>query len=673
MKKLFTLTLISLIFLSNTGFSQEQSVIPAPPKGPSFNPNADVKVARVLGRAYGFFGVKKKPRVLKENKLIRPGTIVATMPSSILYLEFKTNGVVVVAPNSKVLIRGISQKGLQQVSLINGSMYVRTKRGITKNRPSGIISNIRSYKSGYYGENYVLTFTENKKEVSVKTGTVASIPLIPLEVLTEDEEDEEEEDDDDEDDDEDEDEDEDEEEEDEEDKKDYAELLEKQQETRKLLREKRPKKDEEVKNVDKSIDLEFFLRGVYYNQDVPENNTDTNVNSPVKFREFTGDTRLDWNLNRRKGRAYIYAGGWFEYGNQNEIYRDILQIFNNRKEGRGIIELNELYFLNSWDNVDLSVGKKVLKMGLANIHSPADRVTPKDLYDPLNHKDLGNYMLNPDFYIGDMTISYALVPFFLPTKAPRLQNRVSTDVIPDEAKAELNYPESELKYFQNVLQFKGTLAGWDYFLGFLYGPSQYATYRENIFIDIVTPANSTVEYFEEFPKVFISTFGYSTTFGKIGHYGEFLSQKSEGGQDDEFINYVLGINYNITDWAGILFMDQIKIIYEFSREKMQRAQYSASFIHSSTDSRAHKHSHLGRIDFEFTPQFGVNYSFDFDLLKDSKLQIYGLEYKPADGHKIRFNYETFEGSNESVLSLLQDTDDIVDKFERFTMSYNYTF
>lgn len=633
------------------------------------NQNSDVKVARTFGKSYAFFGQDKKPKAVKENYYLRPGTIIATMPSSLVYLEFKTNGVVVVAPNSQVLLRGISQKGLQQVSLIKGSMYVRTKRSYTKNRAPGIIANIRSYKTGYYGENYVLTFTKDKKEVSVKTGTVSSMPMTVLSVPgsgddEDDDEDEEEEDEDDEDEG-----DEDDEEESGNDQEEYQRLLEEQQEARRLARQKKQK--DKVITSEKPIDLEFFLRGVYYNQDLPDGSS--SVNSPIKPRQFTGDARLDWALNRKKGKAYVYAGGWFEYGNQNEIYRDILQIFNNRKEGRGIIELNELYFLNSWDNVDLSVGKKVFKMGVANIYSPADRVTPKDLYDPLNHKDLGNYMINPDLYIGGVTIRYALVPFFLPTKAPRLQNRVSSDVIPDEAKADPNYPDAELKYFQNVLQIKGTSLGWDWFLGFLYGPTQYATYRENIDIDTGTPTNSTVEYFEEYPKVFISTFGYSTTFGKVGHYAEVLSQNAEGGQDDEFINYVLGLNYTISEWSKFLFLEQIKIIYEFSREKMQKAQYAASFIHSSTDSRTHKHAHLGRIDLEYSPTFSLNYSFDFDLLRDSKLQIYGWEWKPADGHRVRFNYETFEGSSETVLSLLQDTDDLVDKFERFTLSYNYTF
>jgi hypothetical protein len=629
--------------------------------------NSDMKVARTLGRSYAFFGSKKKPKLLKENYLLRPGTIIATESGSLVYLEFKTNGVLVIAPDSQVLLRGITQKGLQQVSLIKGSMYVRTKRSHTKSRPPGIVANIRSYKTGYYGENYVLTFTKDKKEVSVKTGTVSTIPMTIISTPNseKDDEDSDEGDEDDEDDEEDEDDEDDEEEESEQPnmQEEYQKLLEEQQEARKLSREKK-QKDKVITN-EKPIDIEFFMRGVYYNQDLPSGS----ANSPIKPRQYTGDVRLDWSLNRKKGKAYVYAAGWFEYGNQNEIYRDILQIFNNRKEGRGIIELNELYFLNSWENVDLSVGKKVFKMGVANIHSPADRVTPKDLYDPLNHKDLGNYMINPDIYFGSVTLRYALVPFFLPTKAPRLQNRVSSDAIPDAAKAAPNYPDPELKYFQNVLQFKGTALGWDWFLGFLYGPSQYATYKE--YFDLSDLLNS--KYTEEYPKVFISTFGYSTTFGKVGHYAEVLSQKSEGGQDDEFINYVLGMTYTISEWSKFLFLDQIKIIYEFSREKLQKKQYAASYIHTSTDSRTHKHAHLGRIDFEYSPTFGLNYSFDYDLLRDSKLQIYGLEWKPSYGHKVRFNYETFEGSTETVLSLIQDSDGIVDKFERFTLSYNYTF
>ena len=49
----------------------------------------------------------------------------------------------------------------------------------------------------------------------------------------------------------------------------------------------------------------------------------------------------------------------------------------------------------------------------------------------------------------------------------------------------------------------------------------------------------------------------------------------------------------------------------------------------------------------------------------------GIEWKPADKHKLGFNYELFSGSNQAILSLLQDTDTLVDEFSRFTLTYRY--
>jgi hypothetical protein len=138
-------------------------------------------VSRVYGQAFAFFGDDQPIRKLKEDRLIQTGTIVATGTSSMAYLEFNTNGVIVVAPNSQVMMRSLTKNGLRQVSLIKGSLYFRSKRSLSKNRPAGVIINIRSYSTGYYGENYSLTFTQDKREISVKTGIVT---LVKMNVLT---------------------------------------------------------------------------------------------------------------------------------------------------------------------------------------------------------------------------------------------------------------------------------------------------------------------------------------------------------------------------------------------------------------------------------------------------------------------------------------------------------
>ena len=139
-----------------------------------------IRIAQIVGKAYGFFGPKKPIRALKKNRLIKVGTILATASNSLVYLEFDTNGVVVLAPKSQLMIRKLSSGGLRHISLLKGSLYFRTKRWKYRKRPPGVMINIRSYPHGYYGENYVLTFTQDKKEISVKSGHVTMLKLTPF-------------------------------------------------------------------------------------------------------------------------------------------------------------------------------------------------------------------------------------------------------------------------------------------------------------------------------------------------------------------------------------------------------------------------------------------------------------------------------------------------------------
>ncbi len=136
-----------------------------------------MKVVQVRGKAYTFFGANKPIKELKKNKLLRAGTIVATKSGGLVYLEFDSNGIIVLAPNSQIMIRNTSKQGLRLVSLIKGSLYFRTMRSFTKNRPPGVITNIRSHPTAYYGENYVLTFSQQKKEISIKSGKVSVLKM----------------------------------------------------------------------------------------------------------------------------------------------------------------------------------------------------------------------------------------------------------------------------------------------------------------------------------------------------------------------------------------------------------------------------------------------------------------------------------------------------------------
>ena len=221
----------------------------------------------------------------------------------------------------------------------------------------------------------------------------------------------------------------------------------------------------------KKWDLSFVLRGVNVqeNQFITTDSTtvtsgtnssadqtnsriDEETNTP-KERYF--DARLKFSTRRKKGNGTLIFNGWLEYGNQTDFYREPLQFLDGRKEGRSHIEIAEAYYQFSWLNSDITLGKKVLKAGYSKLFSIMDVLTPKDLYDPLDRRDLGNYLFQLDKYLGDFTISYSLMPYFLPNKAPKRFLSESNEIANsngDLVRPNRIYPRSKPSTFQHYLQ-----------------------------------------------------------------------------------------------------------------------------------------------------------------------------------------------------------------------------
>lgn len=663
-----------------------------------------VKVTEIKGKAYIFTDPEGPFFVAKPLTLLTHGHFITTDSTSTVLLDLTTNGLVALGPRTLVYIGARTKRGLRHLDLIHGQLYFQNRPDF-KDRPPGAVVTIRGQAHGYVGPQYKIHYTKTERTLEVLSGEVERYPLKPRKKTNDpaqdvsnewDEWDDWEDD--------------------EEDlvapapegrRLDPEELQDvfiSQLETQ--VRGAREKTDFTIDIENKPFSGKFVTRGVYNIETATGTSQrsvrvfDNTEELPANVTEFnpeklTYDARLEVTFDRRISEARAVVSAWFEYGKPSRFYRSPLQFLNDRKEGRAPIHLNEFYLSNNWTNTDLSVGKRIFKSGTGLLISHIDRITPKDLYDPLDYKDLGNWMVRLDHFVGRLSFTYALIPYFYPNKSSvnTLATVDDTILIPEQA-----YPKGDQKSFTHYAQLKTVVYGFDLIMGLKYGPNTYPVYTQERDINALT-----VKTFKEHPNIFNAMFGLSTTAGPFNLYGEYLYQYASSQKDDSFHTALIGTKYRNSEWANTFGLDFIDTFLEYSIESITTPQDGVASIspediilnpnqyatgkfniRSSVNWRSHRKNILGRMVFQFNDDLNININADLNLTDGSTLQVLGLDYRLKEGLNLRFNYERFNFDLRRTTSETRllpfdfeaettGTESAQRKFDRYTLRLEYLF
>jgi hypothetical protein len=658
-----------------------------------------VRVFDIEGNAYIFTGRNRPVYNVKEGQYLKKGQIIATSDYSTAGIDFSGNGVLVMAPNTQVLISSITKRNLRHIILIAGEVYFRTKNGLFRNRPPGVVTSVRGFPHGYLGKEYKIKFIPDEQSLEVMDKNVSVYPLLALteKGARKDENPESF-------------------------KEGYKQDIDQELDWRELLDEFDSTDTSTKLEKKKKWDLTFILRGV----NVRENQfitTDTTTvtsgsgtdadgtNSTINDEELNPkeryfDARLKFGTRRKKGNGVIIFNGWLEYGNQTDFYREPLQFLDGRKDGRSHLEIAEAYYQFSWLNSDITLGKKVLKAGYSKLYSIMDILTPKDLYDPLDRRDLGNYLVQFDNYIGDVSLSYALMPYFLPNKAPKRFLSESDTVSSDGELVRPNreYPRSKPSTFQHYLQAKTSLGGWDLTASVFRGPYQFPAFNQKIKRgtgNTLDCADNACEVVENYAIVDRYSLGFSKLLGKLLFYSEHVYQNADSRKDDNWYKFLVGLNWKTTDFDNFKLFDNIEYFIEYTKEKItldqdtvdptnaildiQEGESKLIPITSSLESRRdHRNNIIGRFAFQYNDETKLTANYDFNFEFSDFLQIYGLEYSPKDNFNIRLNYELFQlnltrrSQGSTIQTPFGDLDtsqetEITREFQRYTIRLDYIF
>lgn len=298
--------------------------------------------------------------------------------------------------------------------------------------------------------------------------------------------------------------------------------------------------------------------------------------------------------------------------------------------------LNELYWTQSFESWDLTLGKKIAKNGLSTLYSPADVLRPVAGFDPLNVRDLGVWQAWADIFKGDYTWTLAVLPVYQPDKVPHPSSRW-VNVNAGGAQPANNYPDIGPKDFGWFGRVKTVRSGWDLFASLYAGPGRQYVLKQ------AAPLPARPE--RNVPDVINPALGYSTTRGRWEFHGEVVHTNALRGQDQDYFTFVQGTTLTIDgDYVTHRGLEQILATVEVAWEARTGDQTASHFITTSDSMRTGQSDLITRLQFKVNDEFSMEYSGHYIFQKWGYANRFGSKWEILNNLTWNNGFEFFGGT-----------------------------
>ncbi|HPK52882.1 MAG TPA: hypothetical protein PK114_00385 [Smithellaceae bacterium] len=405
------------------------------------------------------------------------------------------------------------------------------------------------------------------------------------------------------------------------------------------------------------------LRGMYFFRD-PQERDDADMNNVM------GEAMLkvsDW-VGGEKWRVDVTA--WAEGGSQKDTYASVFYSLQDNDRRRKYFEVNELFLTLNQPDYNVTLGRKIFPNGLSTLYSPSDRLRPKDMNDPTDQKDYGIWQARLDYFLGQATVTAAVLPVFQSNKQPsetsrwmgskRSNDNRDYDFYDDGSSNKreddpANITVNNIGYFA---RYKNTYKGWDLFFSVYHGPNLYYVMREE------TRGTEKIRI-KETVKVGNYAAGFSTTYKKWEFHGELLLNYSYDGKDDQYASGLAGATYTIDDLAKRIGLEQIDLTLEYGGEFVFRDQYANGYVQSSRKTRLGRNDIYSRANFKYNEDLSFEYvaNFEMDNNDGGHYQKFQSKYRLREGLIWKTALELFNGSDNSYYGRWYRNDRLVMELE----------
>ncbi len=402
---------------------------------------------------------------------------------------------------------------------------------------------------------------------------------------------------------------------------------------------------------------------------------DTSGNPNIDREDSFGEVTLNLESYTGGDNWRLGMSGWLETGNQAHTYAGVTHYLQDRQSKRRYGQLNESFLMFTGldlgpGELDITVGKRLLKNGIATLYSPGDRYSATDFTDPMDSRMLGAWQARFDYAFDNFVLTAALLPVYQRSIEPHENSRWLANSIdfsfpggpppgfdPALFRVKTDVPSLDADNMSYFARLSGTIAGWDFFVAPFWGMSAAFVQRASN-----TDPNLIIK---DVPNVFNLSAGFATVlFERIQFHGDSLYNWTKNDEDDHFFTGVIGFTYKIDPLPSWLHSDWLEFTIEYAGEKIIDSQDANGFVSSSKDGR------LGRNNLLVAATYKVNEDLTFQINAANEIQrtdhLFHVEAKYriwTDFYGI-IGFDEFGGDdNDTFYGRWEDNDRLTGTFE----------
>jgi len=302
---------------------------------------------------------------------------------------------------------------------------------------------------------------------------------------------------------------------------------------------------------------------------------------------------------------------------------------------------------------ELTLGKQIFAWGTADAYNPTDLLNPYDYLDVLDNEKIGVWSAAARAAAGPTSLTFAVVPFFTPSRAPLFRSRW-TPVPPASFQTVVDdpvLPDQDASATQYAARLKSTFAGFDASVSYYDGFLHTEVFRQAA--PIVTPGGVFQHLTPVYTRVKVPGADFSTTIGRFELHTEIAAFFVESnGRNDRF-QTISGINY--TQDFGWKWFEQLIVVIEYARQTTLRLvdarivpSEGLPLVGDLLSDQAFRNAPIGRIQAKLTEDTVVKLSGIADL---SSTRSYYLQLKAmhriTDAFHVEGGLDFLSGTSET--------------------------
>ena len=333
----------------------------------------------------------------------------------------------------------------------------------------------------------------------------------------------------------------------------------------------------------------------------------------------------------------------FDNDNYSSSYIDE---FENKGARRLSFDLEEYYAEFNFSSFDLKVGKQIFSWGKADGFNPTDNLNPRDYVDLfVEEEKIGVPAINLLYYWNDFTFDLIFIPTYTPTRLPLLNSRHS--FLDPEAPTVVNgreLPADTLSSSQTGIRISRHISGWDL------SASYYDGYDDLTLATVESDQSLTARY----NRTRVVGVDFATTFGGLGVHGEAAQFFYDGSKNEDYLQYILGIDYN---WTNVIYDHDIFLILEYMGDTTTQSREDKRPAFASGLGRVSRNSFLSTITYKFSDTLELETKLANNLDHHLSYVINPeINYDITDAFKLTFGIDFIEGNQTTFFGQFDNDD-----------------